>query len=646
MKALNGSIRVRLLAIAAVPLVGMAMFATLSTADRWQDYRQARAVEAAAIASTTAGALVHELQRERGMSSGFVGSQGATFGPDLDQQRPQTDAALAAFSGLDLGAVDETARAPLQQAADSLRRLGPLRTEVTSLTASQPVTVAYFTDAISLLLTGVGHATRIADGDLGSVATAYVDVLQGKERFGQLRAQLSAVFASDTWQEGQYVKVAGLTSARDAFLAAARTAASPDIVSAIDAAVASEKYAAATAMGKTALARPDGGFDTGAESWFSTATAGIDELKAVEDMLAARLAGTAATRADDALRAFWSVVAAALAVGLVTVLLTLWVTGRMVRRISAAADALRAAAEGRLTVRVADSTHDEIGAMAESTNAALSRMSEVLGLVEGRATTLADASDRLRAASARMSSAAGETDDLTRNTAEATTELVDAIGLVRSAGGETAEALSQIEDSNVAATATTREAVTAATNAQDSVRSLQQAVDEIITVAAAITSVARQTNLLALNATIEAQRAGSHGRGFAVVASEVKQLSRETAESTEQVRQRVLAVQDGMGRVSAEIGAMAETVARIDVVQDGISSAVAGQRAAAEHVDAALGGVAHTTTRISDAVKVAHRSAESAAQTAQATAELADEMTVTARELRTALERFDFTPGG
>lgn len=56
-------------------------------------------------------------------------------------------------------------------------------------------------------------------------------------------------------------------------------------------------------------------------------------------------------------------------------------------------------------------------------------------------------------------------------------------------------------------------------------------------IVSSIQDIARQTNLLALNAAIEAARAGSHGRGFAVVAEEVRNLSRQAADSSAQIRQ-------------------------------------------------------------------------------------------------------------
>ncbi|MCC5809994.1 MAG: hypothetical protein JJU06_06440 [Ectothiorhodospiraceae bacterium] len=71
----------------------------------------------------------------------------------------------------------------------------------------------------------------------------------------------------------------------------------------------------------------------------------------------------------------------------------------------------------------------------------------------------------------------------------------------------------------------------------EQVSRLRQALDRVNSAAATITRIAKQTNLLALNATIEATRAGQSGRGFAVVAEHVKELARQTAQSTGDIQQ-------------------------------------------------------------------------------------------------------------
>ena len=80
-------------------------------------------------------------------------------------------------------------------------------------------------------------------------------------------------------------------------------------------------------------------------------------------------------------------------------------------------------------------------------------------------------------------------------------------------------------------------------NTNQEISQLGRTADGIGQVIEVIQDIAEQTKLLALNATIEAARAGDAGKGFAVVATEVKELARQTAEATDDIRQRVEGIQ-------------------------------------------------------------------------------------------------------
>lgn len=101
-----------------------------------------------------------------------------------------------------------------------------------------------------------------------------------------------------------------------------------------------------------------------------------------------------------------------------------------------------------------------------------------------------------------------------------------------------------------------------------------QEIGEIIHV---ITDVTQQTNLLALNATIEAARAGDAGRGFAVVAHEIKELSRETAASAEDIIQKLEAIKVNSSETTVAIAKVSDIVIQIRDLAHSTASGVEEQ---------------------------------------------------------------------
>ncbi|SMF13697.1 methyl-accepting chemotaxis protein [Pseudogulbenkiania subflava] len=155
------------------------------------------------------------------------------------------------------------------------------------------------------------------------------------------------------------------------------------------------------------------------------------------------------------------------------------------------------------------------------------------------------------------------------------------------------------------------DAAQAVETAQDTIRSLSDAINAIGQVTQTIHDIAEQTNLLALNAAIEAARAGETGRGFAVVADEVRKLAERTSASTEQINALV-----GNVHQAAE-----GTIATMKTVTEATRAGVATQQSTAQQ----LAAVRDTTLQVNDMMRdVAMTNSQQSASAAQLSARMGD----------------------
>jgi methyl-accepting chemotaxis protein len=143
-----------------------------------------------------------------------------------------------------------------------------------------------------------------------------------------------------------------------------------------------------------------------------------------------------------------------------------------------------------------------------------------------------------------------------------------------------------------------------------------------------ISSIAQQTNLLALNATIEAARAGDAGKGFAVVANEVKELAKQTAKATQDITNKIGAIQKDSQLAVAAIGEITGAIDRLNGISGTIAAAVEEQTATTNEVSRVVQEASKGVQGISGNIKLVSRAAEegtvSAGQTLEASQGLSE----------------------
>jgi methyl-accepting chemotaxis protein len=301
---------------------------------------------------------------------------------------------------------------------------------------------------------------------------------------------------------------------------------------------------------------------------------------------------------------------------------------------------LKSLAAADLTAQVTPKGHDEVAELATSFNRTVEDLAGVVRRIREGAWTLASSSDELSATSMQMGSSAEETSTQAGAVSAAAEQVSVNVSTVAASAEEMSASIREIAASANEAAAVAAQAVTVAGSTNATVTQLGASSAEVGEVVKVITSIAEQTNLLALNATIEAARAGDAGRGFAVVANEVKELAKGTARATEEIGERIAAIQDDARAAATAIEGITEVIARINDIQGTIASAVEEQTATTNeitrHVNEAAAGAGEIAANVGGVAQAAQDTSAGAAAARAAAQELAG----LAEELNLTVSRF------
>ncbi len=248
-------------------------------------------------------------------------------------------------------------------------------------------------------------------------------------------------------------------------------------------------------------------------------------------------------------------------------------------------------ASGNLTTHLSGNFKYEFQGLSKSLEQMRGNLAGMIGNISQGVTTLSASSSEMNNISETMLTAAGDASEKTGKVAGSTEDMNNNIASVSAAMEESATntemVASAIEEMSATieeiakdadkARGVTKQAVEKSIQTSEKMSELGKSADKIGKVTETITEISEQTNLLALNATIEAARAGEAGKGFAVVANEIKDLARQTANATVDIKNQIDEMQQTTISTVTDIEAVSKIIKNINTVITTMAAAVEQQ---------------------------------------------------------------------
>ncbi|MFA6014944.1 MAG: nitrate- and nitrite sensing domain-containing protein [Gallionellaceae bacterium] len=371
-------LKLRLSLMLLLPILGLLYFSVASVLEKSATLNEMQTTKQLTTLAVKSSAVIHEAQKERGMSAGYIGSKGANFASEMPAQRAITDNAIAELrilaTAMSNAELDEGFRATLAAAFTKMEALEVNRRAIGELKFAPKASFDFYTDMISAWLEVISYSAKVGTNEqLTRGTTAYLMFLNGKEMAGRERATVNGAFAADSFEWVAFQRFIGLVANQKSYFEVFQSYASKPALNFYQEKLSGDVVNKVDAFRKIAIDKATtGGFGVLPGDWFKAITQKIDAMKQVEDFLSEDLYGLADRLEKQATHQLQLYLAITLGILIATVLFGIWLIRVLLQELggepSYARSVANAVASGDFSVSVNTRVGDSSSLMAAIKN--------------------------------------------------------------------------------------------------------------------------------------------------------------------------------------------------------------------------------------------------------------------------------------